>query len=412
MLANKNGFTHLQSYCVPCLVFSVWLFLILCPCFAQAQLDTTVSLDFSDNGATVTINKQETIGIILQSNLAEGCQWMLDAASLNTEVIGEIGVSDLSGSGSDQSDSNDVESGKHYIQWIFIARDSGSTNIKLNYKNLFDNDILTTFEIAVTVVSDPNERPAPFSLVVLPHKMADTIPGQKCVFLVKVIEEGSGYGRAEAVNISTMELDMPSDAVVTVDPPAIVPGQVGEVTVIPGNGAEDPNSLRSIVTENGSRPDDPNGPVIDPNDPNEPFEDKTLTIRIMAERQGLTRAETVTVNVTQGQDEFAALASDYRDRFVPWLAVNHPELGITEETIWDGTIVRPHILVVMYYLFFSKQWEMGLRWHVMIPPYDFVEIYLRQRGTNLSATHAFKILSLDAQEDPQVVALPQEGIWR
>jgi hypothetical protein len=255
----------------------------------------------------------------------------------------------------------------------------------------------------------PIGPPAPFTLIVLPHKMADTIPGQKCVFLVKIIEEGYGYGRDEAVNISTMELDMLSDAVVTVDPSAIVPGQVGEVTVIPGNGAEDPNSLRSVIIEDGSRPDDPNGLVVDPN---ESFEDKTLTITIMAERQGLIRTERVTVNVTQGQDEFAALASDYRDRFIPWLAVNHPELGITRETIWDGTIVRPHIVVVMYYLFFSEKWEMGLRWHVMIPPYDFAEIYLRKRGTNLSSTHAFKIYSLDAQDEPQVVALSQEGIWR
>ncbi len=251
--------------------------------------------------------------------------------------------------------------------------------------------------------------PAPFTLVVLPHKMADTIPGQKCVFLVKIIEEGSGYGRYEAVNISAMEHNMLSDVVVTVDPPAIVPGQVGEVTVIPGNGAEDPNSLIRNLEFYPWRPDDPNGPVVDPN---ESYEDKTLTITIMAERQGLIRTERVTVNVTEGQDEFAALASDYRDRFIPWLAENYKGLGITEETEWSGTIIRPHIVVVMYYLFFSEEWEMGLRWHVMIPPYDYAEIYLRRRDTNLSSTHAFKIYSLDAQNEPQVVALSQEGIWR
>lgn len=425
MFAKNNGFTHSQSDHVLCLVFSAWLFLIFCPCSAQAQpllnqsfdsfssapLDTTVSLDFSDSGGSVTINKQETIGIILQSNLAPGYRWMLDTAGLNTEVVGEIGVSDLSGSGSDQSDSNDVESNNHYIQWLFIAKDSGSTDIKLNYKNLLDNDVLTTFQIAVTVPLDPDEKPAAFSLVVLPHKMDDTIPRQKCVFLVKIIDEGSGYGKGEAVNISTIELDMLSDTVVTVDPPAIVPGQVGEVTVIPGkgNGGEDPNILRSIVSEDVSRPGDPNSLIIEPN---EPFEDKSLRITIMAERQGLTRTETVTVNVTQGEDNLAALASEYQDRFIPWLTENYPELGITEETEWIGTIIRPHIVVVMYYLFFSEDWEMGLRWHVMIPPYDFAEIYLRRRDTNLSSTHAFKIYSLDAQDEPQVVDLPQEGIWR
>lgn len=256
----------------------------------------------------------------------------------------------------------------------------------------------------------PPGSSAPFTLVVLPHRMVDNIPGQRCVFLVKIIEEGSGYGKYEAVNISaSVGSYMMSDAVVIVDPPAIVPGQVGEVTVIPGNGDEEPNSLRSVIIGGVPIPDGQIRPIIEPN---EPIEDRTLTILIVAERRGLIRTRTVNVNVTQGQDEFAALASDYRDRFVPWLAENYKGLGINEETEWSGTIIRPNIVVVMYYLFFSEDWEMGLRWHVTIPPYDYAEIYLRRRDTNLSSTHAFKIFSLDAQEEPQVVTLPQEEIWR
>ncbi|GAJ05855.1 unnamed protein product, partial [marine sediment metagenome] len=235
------------------------------------------------------------------------------------------------------------------------------------------------------------------------------ITGQKCVFLVKIIEEGTGYGKYEAVNISIMKPRIPFDYVENIDPPAIFPGQVGEVTVIPGRGVEDHNSLESGISGDVPIPDDPNRPDIDPD---EPVEERTLTFGIVAEREGLIRTKMVTVNVTQGQDEFAALASDYRDRFVPWLAMNYRGLGITEETEWRGTIIRPNIVVVMYYLFFSEQWEMGLRWHVTIPPYDYAEIYLRRRDSDLSSTHAFKIFSLDAQEEPQVVVLPQEGIWR
>ena len=274
-------------------------------------------------------------------------------------------------------------------------------------------------------------QPAPFTLVVLPQKMVDTIPGQKCVFLVKVIDEGYGYGRDEAVNISVIDLNVPSDTVVTVVPPAIFPGQVAEVTVIPGKGAEDLNSLTIAISGDvpipGKAldaieqflaiaisgdvpiPDDPNRPDIDPD---EPVEDRTLTILIVAGREGLTRTQPVTVNVTQGQNEFAEQASDYRDRFVPMLAVIHPELGITGETEWRGTSIKQSMCEVNYYLFFSEQWEMGLRWHVTIPPHDFAEIYLRRRDTNLSSTHAFKIYSLDAHQRPQVVVLPQEGIWR
>ncbi|GAJ04175.1 unnamed protein product, partial [marine sediment metagenome] len=74
-------------------------------------------------------------------------------------------------------------------------------------------------------------------------------------------------------------------------------------------------------------------------------------------------------------------------------------------------IVLPHIMVVMYYLFFSEDWEMGLRWHVTIPPYDWAEIYLRHRTTEVSPTYAFKISSLEAQDEPQAVE-PEEMVWR
>jgi len=107
----------------------------------------------------------------------------------------------------------------------------------------------------------------------------------------------------------------------------------------------------------------------------------------------------------------ALYATELRDKFIPWLAANHPELGITSQTEWTGTIVTPHIMVVMYYLFFSEDWEMGLRWHVTIPPYDWVEIYLRHRTTEVSPSYAFKISSLEAQAEPEAIE-PEELVWR
>jgi len=65
----------------------------------------------------------------------------------------------------------------------------------------------------------------------------------------------------------------------------------------------------------------------------------------------------------------------------------------------------------MYYLFFSPEWEMGLRWHVMIPPHDWAEIYLRRRS-ELSSTRAWRIHSVDGQLEPQIRELPVEGIFR
>jgi len=217
------------------------------------------------------------------------------------------------------------------------------------------------------------EKPpaAPFSLQVIPEYMIDTIPGQRCVFLVTVADEGQGSGEGETVNI---EAAAPESAV-TVTPQAITPGQVAEVTVI----------LEVTVI---------------------PEEGQNVTVTVEGEREGLSQTAivTLTVNMPMGPiDELAALATENRDLFVPWLAKNHPELGITSETVWTGTIVRPHILVVMYYLFFSDEWEMGMTWHVTIPPHDWVRIYLRHRTTELQPSLAFEITSKGEQDEPHAI---------
>lgn len=94
-----------------------------------------------------------------------------------------------------------------------------------------------------------------------------------------------------------------------------------------------------------------------------------------------------------------------RDLFIPWLAANRPELGITTETEWTGTYAKVLMPVVNYYLFFSKEWEMGLAFHVMIRPDDWVLIYLRHRFTEVLPSYAFVISSLAAQEEPYAIGL-------
>jgi hypothetical protein len=215
---------------------------------------------------------------------------------------------------------------------------------------------------------------------VIPEKMEDSVSGQMCVFLVTVAEEGLGSDEGKAVNISATA----TDATVTVSPQAIAPGQVAEVIVVP-----------EVTLLSGE-------------------ESRTLTVTVNGKRDGLEQTGTVTLDVLKEiYDPWLGLpgATKLRDKFIPWLAENHPELGITEETEWTPTIVRPHYLVVMYYLFFSEDWEMGLRWHVTIPPYDWVEIYLRHRTTEISPTYAFKISSLEAQAEPEAIE-PEELVWR
>jgi len=104
-------------------------------------------------------------------------------------------------------------------------------------------------------------------------------------------------------------------------------------------------------------------------------------------------------------------AAEMRDKFIPWLAANHPEFGITSETKWTGTIVRPNIVVVMYYLFFSEDWEMGVSWHVTIPPHDWTRIYLRHRTTEAHPSYAFELSSWSEQGEPHAID-PPESVWR
>jgi hypothetical protein len=219
--------------------------------------------------------------------------------------------------------------------------------------------------------------PAAFSMEVIsrpfvPMKGEQEIPmvivGQRVVFLVVVedTEEGNGYGQAVDISVTA------SGAMVSVDNPAIKPGEVAEVTVIP-----DQTSIN-----------------------------KNLTITINGNRGGLKQTETVDIEVIDWEDDLGELAAEMRDKFIPWLETNHPELGITSEIEWIGTIVNPRILVVMHYMFFSEDWEMYVTWHVMMPPYDWTKIYLRSRFTETRSSIAFEISSVQGEEEPHSIELP------
>jgi len=224
--------------------------------------------------------------------------------------------------------------------------------------------------------------PAPFTMQVTSRPTTplgqiehiQSFTGQRCVFLVVVAEEegwlqgSSGYG--SAVDISASELGKMAE--ITVHPQAINPGQVAEVIVTP--------SETSI--------------------------NQTLTVAITGERGGLKQTETMTIEVVMGEDGVRSYATEMRDKFIPWLAINHPEFTITNETEWIGTIVNPRILVVMHYIFLSEDWEMYVTWHVTIPPHDWTRIYLRYRFTESRPAYAFEIPSVKGQDEPQAIEVP------
>ena len=135
--------------------------------------------------------------------------------------------------------------------------------------NYFDKyGIIQQFDI----FDDDKEGPVPFSLVVIPEHMEYVIPGQVCVFLVSVTDEGYGKGIEEEVTIS-------ANTPVGVDSQTITPGQVAEVILIPD-------------------------------------ETGLLEGTVIGERKGLKQTETITMNVSEGTDGIAQSAIEMRNKFI------------------------------------------------------------------------------------------------
>lgn len=232
-----------------------------------------------------------------------------------------------------------------------------------------------------------------FTMTVVPEQVYDAVYGQRIVVLISV-EDGGQTPVPEPVHITVTS----SQADITVVPEYILPGEVCEATVIPrpgkaaGSGVKTPGMFGRGVPRGGY----PEGDDV--------------VIAVCGERNGAEQSTELHVNVLYGGDGWLEYATMVRERFIPYLAEQHPELGITPDTVWTGTIVKPHILVVTHYLFFSAEWEMGIIWHNMIPPYDWARIYLRHRFTDMTPTYAFEISSFSAQppEQPHPIDPPAE----
>ncbi len=105
------------------------------------------------------------------------------------------------------------------------------------------------------------------------------------------------------------------------------------------------------------------------------------------------------------------MAIEKKDVFVEYLTLNYPEFGINANTSWDSIYNAAGILIVSHYLFRSEMWEMEVAWHVMIPPYDWVQIYLRYRG-NITPCWAAEIESWNASTHVIRTITPPEEIYR
>lgn len=137
----------------------------------------------------------------------------------------------------------------------------------------------------------------------------------------------------------------------------------------------------------------------------------TVTLTIVGTGADVTARSTVSFDVVEGEDDRAADAARIRDLFLPWLAANRPDLGITEATEWQGTMVSPQWLVVSHYLFFTDEWEMHVEWHIMVAPDDWARIDLRRRFEEVAPSRAFEISSVTESSEPSEIE-PPEQVWR
>jgi energy-converting hydrogenase Eha subunit A len=198
-----------------------------------------------------------------------------------------------------------------------------------------------------------------------------SIVGQHFVFLVTITDEGQESELPVRISAKAR------GAEVVIYHEDIFEGEVAEVVVIPA-----PASIG-----------------------------KTIKVTITGTRGSTSDEKVSSFEVAEGEDDRQEYAGELLDRFVSWLATNHPELGITEDTAWNGTMVSPVWLVVSHYLFFSEEWEVHISWHIMVPPYDWAKIDLRHRFDELVPSYAFEISSVDASSEPVPTEVP-ETVWR
>jgi hypothetical protein len=192
----------------------------------------------------------------------------------------------------------------------------------------------------------------PYKLEVEPSIVQGVVPGIPTTLLVTVNDEGGDGGPVEISGQADR-------GQVTVDPTSIRSGELAEVTLVadPLSGDEVPIELTVTATR---------GTVV--------REHKLMTV------------------VMPWEDTEASTASEILDEFLPWLAENHPDLGISSAVDFDSVLVAPRLLVVTHRAFFSEDWEIGLSWHIMVAPQDWAQIYLRPRD-QMTPTEAFELSS-------------------
>lgn len=195
----------------------------------------------------------------------------------------------------------------------------------------------------------------------------------------------------------------------------VVPGQLFVVLVSP-SGGEESVAMKASVTGAGTV--EPATAQVEPGEVAEftlvaDPEDigTTVTLDLAAECGDSRVARSMEIEVVDWDDTIQSQAIELRERFVSHLEAEMPELGISQATEWVPSITKPQILVVMHYLFFSDDWEMGIMWHVTVPEHAWSRMYLRPRD-QMQPTVGLEIPSYPDSESAPVPWEPPAEVDR
>lgn len=196
--------------------------------------------------------------------------------------------------------------------------------------------------------------PVPFGIELAPEFVQGIVTGATTGVLVTIEDE--------------TPTDVPVELTVTVDGAPVVPEPA---SIVAGEVAE---VMFAVDVESDGAP---------------------VEIVVTGRRGELEATATRSTTGYAWDDDRAEYARTLLDVFLAWLAEHESEIGIGSDTEFAGSFVAPELLVVSHYLFLSDEWELGLSWHVMLPPDDWAEVYLRPRD-DLAPMLAFRLLSQEA----------------
>jgi hypothetical protein len=114
--------------------------------------------------------------------------------------------------------------------------------------------------------------------------------------------------------------------------------------------------------------------------PDATAEFRDYEIKVEAGDGNTIRTLSLQVEMLQWSAGVSDFAETRLDEFVDWFRERDLEFGNLATKKWFTYLTYPRILVVEHWTFVSRDWEVRLCYHVMVPPYDWSMIRLRRRG--------------------------------